>query len=230
MRRQGAAGGKSGEGEPADRRFRAARDHEVGVPQRDQPRGVAYCVSTGRTGCDHSVVRPSELMPDGDIAGGEVDQAPRNEKRADALRAFVGEQQRGLLDTLQAADTRADQHARCSAILIGFGVPAGVVERLLGGGHGVDDEIIDLALFLRLHPFVGIVGAVGVGAARNGTGDLAANVRNVELSDPARAAFARDQSLPTRLDAASERRNHAKASNDDAPHHTSVGVTCASNP
>ena len=40
-------------------------------------------------------------------------------------------------------------------ILVLARMPVGVVERLCRGAHRVDDEVVDLALFLRLHPIVG---------------------------------------------------------------------------
>ena len=73
------------------------------------------------------MVRALEPMLDRDIAGGEIDQAPGNEERADAPRALLGEEQRGLLDALQAADARADQHAGADLILMAVGFqPASV--------------------------------------------------------------------------------------------------------
>ena len=41
-----------------------------------------------------------------------------------------------------------------------LGLPAGIVERLRRRAHRIDDEVVDLALLLRLHPLIGIVGAV----------------------------------------------------------------------
>ena len=76
------------------------------------------------------------------------------------------------------------------------------VDRLLGGRHGVDDEVVDLALLLRLHPLVGIELAVGRRAARNEAGDLAGDIGYLELLDPARAALA-----ASRLDHAARRRS-----------------------
>ena len=43
---------------------------------------------------------------------------------------------------------------------------------------------IDLALLLRLHPLVGIEGAVGAVAARDLAGDLAGEIRDLEIVDP----------------------------------------------
>ena len=48
---------------------------------------------------------------------------------------------------------------------------------------------------------------------------LQADVGDVEVLDPPRAALAREQALPGGLDAAAERRHHAQPGDDDAPHH-----------
>ena len=61
-----------------------------------------------------------------------------------------------------------------------FGLPAGILDRLLGSGHRIDDEVIDFALLFWLHPLIWIVGAVGAVAARDDAGDLAWDVRYVE--------------------------------------------------
>ena len=127
----------------------------------------------GRAGRDHGVVRTFQPMLDRDIARREIDQASGDEERAHPARPLLGEEQRGLLDSLQAADAGADQHAGADLILIGGGLPARVLERLRGSAHGVDDEVVDLALLLRLHPIVRIEGAVAAVAARHLAGDLA---------------------------------------------------------
>ena len=72
-------------------------------------------------------------------------------------------------------------------------LPAGIVERLRGRAHREDDEVVDLALLLRLHPLVGIEGAVGAVAARDLAGDLGRQIGDVEGVDPPRAALALDQ-------------------------------------
>jgi hypothetical protein len=48
------------------------------------------------------------------------------------------------------------EHAGRTLVFIGFGMPVGIVERLVGRRHRINDEGIDLALFLRLHPVVGL--------------------------------------------------------------------------
>src|SRR6185437_2514692 len=81
-----------------------------------------------------------------------------------------------------------------------------------------DDEVVDLALVLWLHPLVGIEAGVGTVAARHHAGDLARQIGDVEGLDLPRAARAAQDSLPGRLDAASERRHHTEACDDNPPH------------
>ena len=91
------------------------------------------------------MIGPLEAVADRDLAGGEVDQPAGNEERADAPRAALEERDRGIVDAADAADARTDEHAGGALVLIGRGMPVGVVERLVGGGHRVDDEVVDLA-------------------------------------------------------------------------------------
>ena len=98
---------------------------------------------------------------------------------------------------VEAADAGADHHAGADLILVARGLPAGVVERLRGGAHREDDEIVDLALLLRLHPLVGIEGAVRAVAARNLAGDLGRQIGDVERLDAPCAAVARRSAAAT---------------------------------
>ena len=109
-------------------------------------------------------------------------------KNGDTLRGpALLQQQRGVGDAGQAADAGADQGAGGALVLFGLGMPVGIVERLARRAHREDDEIVDLALVLRLHPLVGIEGAVAAVAARNHAGDLAGEIGDVEGLDlPAR--------------------------------------------
>jgi len=56
--------------------------HHLGVAERDQPRGVADRMCPGGAGGDHGVIGPLEAVGDRHIAGGEVDETPR-EKNGD---------------------------------------------------------------------------------------------------------------------------------------------------
>src|SRR5262249_52274974 len=102
--------------------------------------------------------------------------------------------------------------------VVGRRLPARILKRLARCAHGEDDEIVDLALFLRLHPLVGIKAAVRAVATRNLTGDLRGQIGNVEGLDAPCPAVAVDEALPGRLDAASKRCHHAEPCDDDASH------------
>src|SRR6185295_3624797 len=97
-------------------------------------------------------------------------------------------------------------------------MPVGIVERLARRGHRKDDEIIDLALFLRLHPLVGIERAVTAVAAWNHAGDLARKIGNLECIDLPGAALTVEDALPRCVNAAAERRNHAQPRDNNPPH------------
>ena len=197
-----AAGREAGHGDAADRALGAAGDHDVGIVQRDQARCIADGMRAGRARGDHGVIGALELMPDGDLARGEIDQTARNEERADPARALLRQQQRSLGDAIEAADARADENAAALLLLRRLGLIAGVAQACSAAAMRVDDEVIDLALLLRLHPIIGIERAVGTVAARNEASDLAGDVRDLELLDAARAALAGKQPRPACFDAA----------------------------
>src|SRR5262249_59533114 len=119
------------------------------------------------------MVRTLEAVLDGDIARGKVDQAPRYEERAHPPRPLLGEQERSLLDALQSADARADQHAGADLVFVGGRLPVRIGERLLSRAHGIDYKVIDLALLFRLHPIAPIESAVVAVAPGGLAGDLA---------------------------------------------------------
>ena len=144
------------------------------------------------------------------MAAHQIDQAAGNEERRDAARPLLVQNDRRLGYAVQAADAGADHHACFDLLLVGLGGPLGVPQRLSRRRDAVNDEIIDPSLFLRLHPVVGIEG-VGSLAARNLGGDLASEVRYVEVFDPGHRRLAGQQSTPSRLDPAGQRRNHAEA-------------------
>ena len=163
------------------------------------------------------MIGPLEAVGDRHLAAGEIDQPAGDEERRNAPRPLLVQRHRRLVDAAETADAGADQHAGVDLILVGLGRPVGVPERLAGGGERKDDEVVDLALLLRLHPLVGIE-RVGRGAARHLRGDLAGDVGNVEALDPRRAGFARQQPAPGGLNPGGQRRDHAEARDDDSIH------------
>ena len=182
----------------------AARDHHVGVAQRDDAGSVADGVRARRAG-RHCMVRPLELVLDGNVAGGEVDQAAGDEEQETA-RPFSFSGERGLGDAQQPADAGADEHAGALLLLAGRRLVAGVGERLVGGGHRVDDEVVDLALLLRLHPVVG-VDLPSLVAPRGMKQAIWQEMSETSNSSTRRAPLGAEQGRPRRLDAAAERRN-----------------------
>ena len=62
------------------------------------------------------------------------------------------------------------------ALRLVLGRPAGVAHRLVGGGHRVEDEGVDLALVLGRHPVVGVERAVRTVAERHLAGDVGREV------------------------------------------------------
>ena len=215
--RQGAAGAKSGQRKAIDRRLGAAGDHHVGVAEGDQPSRVADRVRAGRAGGDDSVVGTLEMVSDRDLPAHQIDETAGNEKRRDAARPFLMQGHGGVVDAPKSADSRADQYPGLDLLLVGLRGPFGVAQRLRRGAHAVNDEVVNPALLLELHPVVGVEG-VGSVSARHLRGDLAGQVRDVEVLDPAGPRLAGQKPAPRRLDAASDRAHHAKTGDDDPPH------------
>ena len=204
--RQRAQRREAGQRNAIDRGFRAARHHHFGIAERHHARGVANGMGAGRAGGDHRVVGAFQAEFDGDEAGCEIDDAAGNEERRHPARPLFPQCDGHIGDALDAADAGADHHAGIGLIFVALRPPAGVVERLACRAHGVDDELVDLALLLRLHPLIGIEGAIAAVAARDAAGDLTGDIGDVEPVDSFGAALTLEQALPCRLHAASERR------------------------
>lgn len=150
------------------------------------------------------MIGSAQLVADRDLAGDEVDQAAGNEEGRDTARALVAQGVTRLDNAFDTTDARADQHAGGDLVLIGFRMPAYIGKRHIGGGHAVDDEGVDLALLLRLHPLVDIEGAVGAVTDRNTAGDLGGKVIDLEFGDEAGAVLTGKQPRPRHLGSASQ--------------------------
>ena len=82
---------KSGNTDRTNGRFRAARQHNIGIVERDHPRRIANRVRAGRTGSDHRVVRTHQPVFDADLPGNQVDQPAVDEMRGNAAGALFGQ-------------------------------------------------------------------------------------------------------------------------------------------
>src|SRR5260221_6316948 len=166
----------------------------------------------------HRMVGTLQAVLDRHITRGKIDQAPGNEERRYLARAALLEKQRRIGNAGEAAAPGADHRAGGAAILFGGRMPIGVIERLARRAHREDDEVVDLALILRLHPLIGVECAVGAVAPRNHASDPTGQIGYIERTDLFGTALAVEDALPGRLDATAEWRHHAEARDDNPPH------------
>src|SRR6185312_1223778 len=197
-------------------------NHYVGVVECYQTGGIADGVRAGGAGGDDRVVRAFEAKIDGSVTGNEVDQATGDEERRDTPRPLFLQDDGCFADAFETADAGAHQDAGTVAIFLRLRLPAGILHRLFGRGDAEGDEIINPALLLGIEPQIGIERPVGAIAARNLRGDLGRQIAGVEVLDFARAALAFEDARPSFFDAAGERRDHTKASDNDPTHGSSA--------
>ncbi len=136
------------------------------------------------------MIRTLEAVLDRHIARGQIDQAAGNEERRNLARSALLEKQRRIGDARQAADSGTDHGAGGATILLGGGMPIGIIERLARRSHREDDEVVDLALVLRLHPLVGIESLAGTITSRHHACDPARQIGYIESINLPGAAFA----------------------------------------
>ncbi|MNL60353.1 hypothetical protein D3C87_1841530 [compost metagenome] len=122
----------------------------------------------------------------------------------------------GIIDAADAADARADQNACAFLVFLGFWFNPGILDGLGGSGHGVDDEIVDLALFLGFHPLVGIVLAIGIIPAGQPMRDLARDVIDLEFVDTLGSTLACQDIGPSGLHSATKGRDKPHSGDDDS--------------
>ena len=108
-----------------------------------------------------------------------------------------------LFDGGQSADGGADDHAGPLRFACADG-QAGIGQGHLGGGQGIDDEIIQAPQFFFVHVLERI-------EALQFAGDLRFEGRAVELRDAGDAGFPRADPLPGFRDGVAERRDGAHA-------------------
>src|SRR3546814_3892299 len=80
------------------------------------------------------------------VARGQVDQRRGNEERADPPRTAGVQQNRRLLDRLEAADAGADHDAGPLLRLLVRRLPPRIFDRHARRADAVDDDAVDLAL------------------------------------------------------------------------------------
>ena len=124
-----------------------------------------------------------------------------------------------LGDAFDAADAGADHDAGGAALVLGLRLPAGILQRLVGGRDPVEDEVADLAQFLRLEHSLGIEACRRCRRRAESTCAILQARSSTSNSVTRRAgALAGQQFFPAVLDAHAERRDEAHAGDDDASH------------
>jgi len=87
-------------------------------------------MGAGGAGGDDRVIGTAQLVADGYLARGQIDQSTGNEKRRQATGALVAQDVAGLDDAFDAADAGADQNAGGTLVVIGLRMPAGIVQMM----------------------------------------------------------------------------------------------------
>src|SRR5436190_9459734 len=216
--RQRAGLGKAGDADRADRGFRSAGEHDVGIVVLDHPRGVADRMRAGRAGGDDGMIRLHQAVFDRNLPGNEIDQPAVHEVRADPARPFLVQDQTLALYPGKTANPRADRAARAQLGRLVHVEKARILDRLAGGIDAEDDERIDLALGLVIDPLVRVE-AIFMIRRLHFAGDAALLVAGVELRDRSGAAPRGQDVFPGGLDVAAQRRHQPETCHDDTAHH-----------
>ena len=207
-RRQGLHGCKSAHAQGRQVGLGAAGQHHVGVAVGDETPGVTHAVQPGGAGTDDGIAGPLKTQHDGQLPGHQIDDRPRHEERRDAPRPALEVVLVRGLDQGKATDAGAHEGAEALRVLLGD-LQSTVAKGLQARCHAVMDEGVEVPQLLRVHP----VGGVEV---PHFPGNARWERRGVEAGDRADARLAGDQIGPAGLDVVTDRRDEAKARNDDA--------------
>src|SRR5690554_222838 len=211
-----AAGSKAGQRQAVDAAFSAAGDHDVSIAQGDQPGGIANGVGAGGTGGNDGMIGALEPKANRHMTRGQVDQATGDEEGADATRPLFMQNDRGVVNAADATNARADQDACAFLIFLGPGLNAGILNSLGCRRHRIDDEWVNLALFLDVHPLIWIVLAIGVVAEGQAMSDLTGDIVHLELVNAPGTTFAGQNIGPSGFNSATEGRYKPHPGDDNA--------------
>src|SRR5690348_2565414 len=159
-----------------------------------------------------------EAKPYRDIAGREIYQPSRNEKGRKPARSFFMHQDRGLLDPVETANSRTNQHTGATLFLRRIGAVFGIVDGLLGCRDRVYDEIVYAPLFLAVDPLIGIEASVGTIASRNVAGDPRRQIIHLEAGDRPCPGSSFQETGPGSFNTAAERRDQAESCDNHTTH------------
>src|SRR5579884_2694612 len=172
----------------------------------------------GGAGGGRGGIRPARAVTNGNLAGGEIDDRCRDEKRRDAVRALFEQDAMFALDHLESANAAADVHADAVAPFALDGKP-GIGHGELGSSHRELYEARGLADLLLLHVPLGVevldlageargkagrveqldVGNAAASLADGAPGFFRANANGAEQTDAGNDNSARQNVYPPRL-------------------------------
>src|SRR5215831_4753706 len=191
-RRQRAQRGETRHAHRRDGRLSAAANHGLRVSALNNPEAVADGVSAGGTGSRRRRVGSFGVVPDGNLARGQIYDRRGNKEGRDTAGAVFQKLLVLALDGPEIADPAADISAHVLSDFISDLEPA-VFDRFLRSGDGVLDEGAHLARFLLLD----VVQRIKV---FDFAGEPNGKLFSVKFFDVIRAAVAFLQRGPGRLD------------------------------
>ena len=171
-----------------------------------------------RASCDNGMVWTGEPVADGDMAGGEVDQIGRDEKRRQAAWAALVQGQCPFGDPRESPDPGTDHDTGALTGLLTVREPTSVLYRLSRSSQRKDDKSIHLALILGGYPIVSVEQSRSGVTSRDLRGYLCRQVRYLEGLDRADPGFAFGEAAPVPFEADTEGGHEPHPCHNDTPH------------
>ena len=199
---------ETGQRAVANRRFGAAGDHRVGLAVLQEVESEAQRVRRRRAGRNRRSIRALRSGANRNVAGGHVRDHHRNQKGADAIRAFFDQLAEFALPRRQTANAAADDHA--NALGVGLvNLETGLSQRFVGRHDRQMDETIHPARFLT----VNVVFDIEVFDFAAETGRVARGIHERQRLDAVGPAF---DAFPEGRHPDAQRRHRAHPGDDDA--------------
>ena len=133
----------------------ATADNNIGVTILNGAHSGANTVAGCSTGRNRRKIRAFQIVFNGNIPGGNIDDHHGNKKRAHARRPFGNHLGVLVFKSQHATDTRADNYPDAITIFF-FQIKAGIFNRLFRGDHCKLRKTIHAPRFLAIKIFQGI--------------------------------------------------------------------------
>ena len=203
-----AHGGESADAHGGDGGFGAAGDHDVGGAALDNFEGVADGVGRRGAGGGRGGIGTLGAVTNRDVAGSEIDDGGRNEKRGNLSGAAGEIFGMFALDDVETADAGADVNAGGIGEF-GRDGERGLLHGEIGGGERQLNEAAGLFQFFFLEPIERL-------EALYFAGDAAIETSGIEMSDGTDAAFGGENVAPDFFGPDAETADESDAGNDHA--------------